>query len=73
MAMETLDLCGLQCPQPAMKVAQKIVGMKKGDVLEAVADCETFESDMKAVCNRWKKVLMSVKMADGKKIIAVQI
>jgi tRNA 2-thiouridine synthesizing protein A len=58
MAQVILDLKGLKCPQPILKIASKAPGLSPGDVLEAVADCSTFEKDLKMWCERSKKTLL---------------
>ena len=74
MATVQMDLCGLKCPQPAMKVASQMMNLKPGDVIEAVADCETFENDIRGVCKRCNKVLLAIKdIGGGKKMAQVQI
>ena len=64
MAVTTLDAKGLKCPQPTLKVTVMATKMKQGDVLEVVADCATFEKDIRDWCARSKKVLLWMK-ADG--------
>jgi tRNA 2-thiouridine synthesizing protein A len=45
------------------------VKMKPGDILEVVADCSTFEADVRAWCERAKKTLLWVKPeGDAKRI-----
>jgi tRNA 2-thiouridine synthesizing protein A len=73
MAVETLDLLGLKCPQPVLKIAAKAPLMKPGDVLEAVGDCPTFEKDVRAWCERLNKALLWIKdEGDGKKKCQIQ-
>jgi tRNA 2-thiouridine synthesizing protein A len=73
MAVEKLELCGLKCPQPILKISTKAPVMKQGDILEAVADCPTFEQDVRTWCQRSGKVLLSVKdMGSGKKAAQIQ-
>ena len=62
MATTKMDLTGLKCPQPAMKIASIIMSMKPGDIIEADADCDTFEADVRGVCARWKKTILGFKM-----------
>lgn len=74
MATTKLDLTGLKCPQPSMKIASVIMSLKPGDIIEADADCDTFESDVRGVCARWKKVILGVKMKTKTvKTIMIQI
>ena len=73
MAVEVLDTLGLKCPQPVLKVAAKSPDMTDGDILEVLGDCPTFERDIRAWCERMRKVCLSV--ADegrGKKKIQIQ-
>jgi tRNA 2-thiouridine synthesizing protein A len=74
MAVEVLDTLGLKCPQPVLKIAEKLPDMKPGDILEVLGDCPTFEKDMRTWCERLGKVLLSVK-DDGhdKKTIQIQL
>lgn len=58
MATEVVDATGLKCPQPILKIAAKSPDMKPGDVMEIVADCPTFEKDIRSWCDRMKKVLL---------------
>ena len=55
MAILTLDAKGLKCPQPTLKITVMAVKMKSGDVLEVVADCDTFEKDVRDWCVRTKE------------------
>lgn len=65
MATKVIDAKGLPCPQPALKMTMEALSMKPGDILEAVADCPTFESDVRAWCQRSKKTLLLVKSEEG--------
>ena len=65
MANQTLEAKGLKCPQPALKVQMLSMKMKAGEVLEVVADCDTFEKDMRDFCARTKKVLLWIKDEGG--------
>ncbi|MBI4332240.1 MAG: sulfurtransferase TusA family protein [Chloroflexi bacterium] len=46
----TLDCLGLYCPMPIANAARKVKEMKKGEVLEVVADDEGIKADMPAWC-----------------------
>ena len=58
MAIKSLDLKGLACPQPSLKMTVEALSLKPGDILEAVADCPTFEVDVRGWCQRSKKALL---------------
>ncbi len=47
---QTLDCMGLYCPMPIVKTAEKIRGLKPGEVLEVVADDKGIKLDMPAWC-----------------------
>ena len=49
-AEQTLDCVGLYCPMPIVKTAEKIKGLKTGEVLEVVADDKGIKQDMPAWC-----------------------
>jgi len=57
-AIQTLDTLGLKCPQPILKVAVMAKKLQKGDILEVLADCESFPKDIKAWCEKTGKTLL---------------
>jgi tRNA 2-thiouridine synthesizing protein A len=67
MANEVINATGLKCPQPVLKIAAKAPDMKPGDTLEVMADCATFEADVKMWCDRMKKTLLWVREEGGGK------
>jgi len=60
-----LDLCGLQCPGPIMKVYQKMVELPEGSVLEVCATDPGFSADIKSWCLRTGNTLVE-RGHDGK-------
>lgn len=71
---KAIDAKGLQCPQPRLKMSTEAMSLKPGDILECVADCPTFEADVKEWCKRSKKALLWFKTdADGAKRCQVRI
>ncbi|MFZ1977533.1 MAG: sulfurtransferase TusA family protein [Bacteroidota bacterium] len=72
MAILTLDAKGLKCPQPTLKITVMAVKMKSGDVLEVVADCDTFEKDVRDWCVRTKKVLLWIRPEGNAKRCQIQ-
>jgi tRNA 2-thiouridine synthesizing protein A len=72
MATEKLDALGLKCPEPVLKIAAKSADMNQGDILEVVADCSTFERDVRLWCTRVKKTLLWVREEDGRKRCQIQ-
>jgi tRNA 2-thiouridine synthesizing protein A len=62
----SMNLKGIRCPQPILKITAKSVDMAPGDVLEAEADCPTFEQDIRTWCERLgKPLLLMVKDEAG--------
>jgi tRNA 2-thiouridine synthesizing protein A len=64
MAVHTLDFRGLKCPQPTLKLTVAALQHPKGDILEVLADCPTFETDLKGFSDRAKKTVLWVR-AEG--------
>lgn len=56
--MKNIDALGLKCPQPILKVASLAPQMNSGDILEVVADCESFPKDIKAWAEKTGKTLL---------------
>jgi TusA-related sulfurtransferase len=61
MEIQILDTRGLKCPQPVLKIAMQAREIRPGRVLEVLADCPTFERDVRAYCDRLGKTLISVE------------
>jgi tRNA 2-thiouridine synthesizing protein A len=66
MAVKVLDMLGLKCPQPVLKIAVQAPDMRPGDVLEVLGDCPTFEKDVRTWCERLRKVVLFIKDEGGK-------
>jgi tRNA 2-thiouridine synthesizing protein A len=60
-----LNAVGLPCPVPILRIAVKAVEMRPNDILEVVADCPTFEEDVREWCNRLNKKIVSVSHENG--------
>ena len=74
MATEKLDCLGLKCPQPILKVAAKIPTMQAGDIIEVLADCPSFPTDMRAWCEKTGKVLLMLSTdGTGKHTAQIQL
>lgn len=73
MAVVILDVLGLRCPQPVLKIAVRAPDMKAGDILEVAGDCPTLERDVRIWCERLKKTVLSIREEGGyKKRIQIQ-
>ncbi len=60
-----LDLCGLQCPGPIMKIYQKIDELPEGSIIEVCATDPGFSTDIDSWCFRTGNTLME-KGHDGR-------
>lgn len=49
-ADQKLDCVGLYCPMPIVKTAEKIKGLKSGEILEVISDDKGIKQDMPAWC-----------------------
>ena len=74
MATRTLDLRGLRSPQPTLKMTVESRTMtESGETMEVLADCPTFENDVKGWCARMGKTLLWIKdEGDGVKRCLIQ-
>lgn len=61
MATEMLDCKGLKCPLPTMQVTVLANKLKPGDIIDVVADCATFEADLRAWAARTRKTILWIK------------
>ena len=61
MATILLEALGLTCPQLILEIAEKSAELKKGDILEVLADCPTFEKDIRHWCDRTRKTLLWIR------------
>lgn len=69
---KTLDCRGLKCPQPVLKVTIEATKMKPGDVLEVMADCHTFEDDVKNWAAKMNKIITEIKNPGAYKVVMIQ-
>jgi TusA-related sulfurtransferase len=73
MATETFDARGLKCPQPTLKMTIVSSKLKKGDLLEVLADCPTFEKDLQSWTTRMRKTLLWTRKENGHVRCQIQI
>ncbi|MBF0146820.1 MAG: sulfurtransferase TusA family protein [Magnetococcales bacterium] len=74
MPVKELNAKGLKCPQPQLKMTILISKMKPGEVIEVVADCDTFEDDVRKWCTRNQKALLWMRQEkDGAKRCQVRV
>ena len=73
MATKVIDARGLKCPQPQLKMSIESHSMAKGDILECIADCSTFEADVRGWAERTKKAVLWFKNEGNCKRCQVRI
>ena len=56
-----------------MKMMSAGRDMKPGEILEVVADCPTFEADVRKYCEVMKKALLFVKVEGNAKRVQVRM
>jgi tRNA 2-thiouridine synthesizing protein A len=71
--LKTVDARGLKCPQPTLMMLTESLKSQKGDILEVVADCPTFEHDVREFCATKKKALLWIKVEGTAKRCQVQL
>lgn len=73
MSIKVVDARGLKCPQPQLKMLTESHSLAKGDILECIADCATFEADVRGWCQRTKKALLWIRNEGAARRCQVQI
>jgi len=66
----TLDCFGLLCPMPIVKTAQAVKKLKKGKILEVIADDPGIEKDMPAWCESTGNKCLGIEKGKDKIIRA---
>ncbi|MBI3931155.1 MAG: sulfurtransferase TusA family protein [Chloroflexi bacterium] len=64
-ADQSLDCLGLYCPMPIVKTAERFKKLKKGEVLEVVADDKGIKLDMPAWCQATGHEFLGAEEAGG--------
>jgi len=73
MAVKFIDARGLKCPLPQLKMLNESRGMAGGEILEVVADCPTFEADVRKWCTTMNKALLFMKVEGTAKRCQVRV
>ncbi len=67
MEAKVLDARGMKCPLPTLKMLTMSHEMKPGEILEVIADCPTFETDVRKFCETTRRALLFVKVEGANK------
>jgi tRNA 2-thiouridine synthesizing protein A len=73
MAVRFIDTRGLKYPMPQLKILNESRAMDSGEVLEVIADCPTFEDDVRKWCATMGKSLLYMKVEGTAKRCQVQV
>lgn len=60
MATKRLETRGMRCPQPIQAIITCMHETAPGDILEVLADCPTFEDDVRKWSARMGKTLLAI-------------
>ncbi len=58
MGKQQLNCLGMRCPQPVLKMALLARKLPTGTLLEVLADCPAFPTDVRKWCGKHGKVLL---------------
>jgi tRNA 2-thiouridine synthesizing protein A len=61
---KTIDTVGLYCPVPLFRTREALEALKKGEVLEVLADDPAAESDLQAFSKRTGHKLLKLEKDD---------
>jgi tRNA 2-thiouridine synthesizing protein A len=72
MEPRTLDCRGMKCPRPTLQLMSVSREMKPGEIVEVIADCPTFETDTRKLCEDLKMALLFVKVEGPVKRVQIR-
>ena len=67
-----LDVRGLNCPQPILRVRASLKEMKSGKVLQVIATDPDSVRDIRTFCNQTDNTLLSSSKVAGEHIFLIQ-
>lgn len=75
MANVTFDARGMKYPVPVLKLNNMVLKkeVKPGDIVTIVADCPTFEADLRKWCEQQKRMLVVMRDLGAHKQAEVRI
>lgn len=62
----TIDLTGMRCPGPIVRLNAEIRATAAGEIIEAVSDDLAFEPDVEAWCRRTGHELLAIDRRNGR-------
>ena len=75
MATVNVDARGMRCPLPVLKLHTMVRcrELGPGDTISMMADCPTFEADLRKWCQRQEKTLLVMRDLGTHKLAEVRI
>lgn len=73
MADRSLDYSGLRCPLPILKLSAQYAEFKKGEIIEVISDCPTFEKNIKTWCTKLGKTILNIEKFGNKIKVTIRI
>ena len=62
---DSLDCCGVFCPEPLFQTREMIDSVESGDIIEVLADDPAAEEDIKRFCKRTGHILLEFQNKNG--------
>lgn len=63
-----LDVCGVCCPMPIIRLAKSIRELKPGQMIEITGNDPIFESSVREFCHTNGHAVLDVKVAEGHRV-----
>ncbi len=68
-----LDLRGLKCPQPILKIQSKSSTLPSGTILKVSADCSSFERDLNIWASKTGKAILECMKTDNAWVAKIKV
>lgn len=68
-----LDLRGLKCPQPILKIQSKSSILPTGTILKVSADCDNFERDLNIWASKTGKTIVECTKAGNAWVARIKV
>ncbi len=69
---ETLDLCGVQCPGPIMKIRERLDELENGDRVKAISTDPGFAKDLPAFCHATGNRVINTEVKESKYVAVIE-
>ena len=69
---KSIDTVGLYCPVPLFRTREALETMKKGEILEVLADDPAAESDIQSFAKRTGHKLLKLEKIEGELLFLIE-